>query len=87
VPGLEAKATQLEKAAFGYGVVRERLKRLLNDLRLRELDESHHARDGEIASLRESLAALDELGNEKVKDEAWKQTLSEYPSESAWSAL
>jgi hypothetical protein len=87
VLGLESKATQLEKAGFGYCVVRSRLKRLLNTLQLEDLESSHIARDEEITAFREALSALDEAGVEKVKGDAWKQTLSELPSDSAWSAI
>lgn len=87
VLGLESKATQLEKAAFGHGVIRGRIHALLNDLKLAELDEAHIARSKEIEALRTALVAFDEKAAERVKKECWDQTLRELPSESAWTLV
>jgi len=87
VLGLGTRATQLEKAAFGHGVVRGRIHVLLNDLKMAELDETHIARSREIEALRTALSALDERGSERVKRQCWDQTLREFPSESAWTLV
>lgn len=87
VLGLDGKAIQLDKAAFGHGVIRGRIHALLNDLKMAELDETHIARSKEIEALRTALSALDEPGSERVKERCWDQTLREIPSESAWTLV
>lgn len=88
VIGFEAKATQFERAELGYGLVRARLRDLLRDLKLADLDETHFAREREIAAVRDSLAALDaEPTKRQLSEQCWRQTLEEIPSESAWDNL
>ena len=77
VLGLEAKAVQFEKAAMGHCIVRERILRLLNDLKISDLDESHEARDREVDAFRTALSALDEPAHERVKARARQGTLLE----------
>src|ERR1700735_5672235 len=50
VLGLEDKYAQLEKAALGHTIVKDRLRGLLRDLKLSDLNESFEAREHEIAS-------------------------------------
>lgn len=86
--GWEGKASQLEKAALGYGFVRDRLRHLLNDLKLSELDDTHVARAGEIRALVTALTALDETASSaRLKEICWKQTMDELPSEQAWNLV
>ena len=87
VLGLESKASQFEKAALGHGIVHDRVKRLLSDLKLSEGTRAHEVRDAEIDAFRASLAALDESPSESLRDACWKKTLEEYPSERAWSIV
>ena len=85
--GWERKASQFEKASLGHGIVRERIRSLLIDLKLSALDESHRARQQEIEAVRLSLLALDEPASEKLKEKCWEQTLQEIPSDRAWTLL
>jgi len=86
--GLESQAAQYEKAAMGHAIVRERIKGLLRDLKVREaFDAECEGRLVEIAGFTSVLVALDDNGVAAVKERAWKQTLEEYPSESAWSIV
>lgn len=85
--GWEAKATQFEKAALGHAIVRERTHCLLKDLKLSEVDDTHVARSEETEALRMALAALDEPASKRVKEKCWSQTLSEFPSEAAWTLI
>ena len=85
---LEPKAAQFEKAALGHSIVRDRMKRLIQDLKMSPLEETHVARNDEITALRDALAALDEPpGATRLKEQVWKQVLEEYPSDQAWSIL
>lgn len=85
--GLDIKASQMEKATLGHSILKDRLHRLLSDLKLSDLEESHHARDKEIDAFRSALADLDEAPSEKLREECWKRTLEEYPSERAWTLV
>ena len=86
--GLDAKATQYEKATMGHAIVRERIKCLLGDLKVKQsFDEACEARMREIGSVTSVLMALDDASTATVKEKAWKQTLEEYPSESAWTIV
>ena len=87
VLGLDVRASQMDKAALGHSIVRDRLHRLLSDLKTSSLDESHVARDREIDAFRSALAALDEVPSEKLREECWKRTLEEYPPEKAWTLV
>lgn len=88
VIGFEAKTTQFERAELGYGLVRARLRELLRDLKMAELDETFFAREREIAAIRDSLAALDaEPTKRRLSEQCWEQTLEEIPSENAWANL
>lgn len=53
--GLDAKASQFERAAFGHGLIKDRIKRLLHDLKMKDLNYEHEARDNEIEHIRSSL--------------------------------
>jgi len=85
--GLDAKASQMDRAALGHSILRNRLRILLSDLKLSDLEDSHIGRDQEIQALGSALAALDEAPSEKLRDECWKQTLEDYPSDSAWNIV
>jgi hypothetical protein len=85
--GWETQASQLEKAALGHSILRERIRRLLNDLKLSSLDASHEARDEEIDAVRLALTPLDEPPHERLKEKCWRQTLREFPSEQAWTLV
>ena len=85
---LDSKAALFEKAALGYSIVRDRLKHLIQDLKMSSLDETHIARDVEISALRDALAALDEApGPNRIREQIWNQVMGEYPSDQAWSIL
>lgn len=85
--GWDAKAAQMEKAALGHCIVRERIKRLLSDLKNGDLDPEHIGRDQEIDAFRLAFAALDEPGSPKTLERCWAQALKEYPSDQAWSIV
>ena len=85
--GLDAKASQFERAAFGHGLIKDRIKRLLRDLKMKDLNYEHEARDNEIEHIRSSLNALDEAGSDVIRKRAWEQTLREFPSDSAWNLV
>jgi hypothetical protein len=87
VLGLEIKAIQMEKAALGHSILRDRLHRLLCDLKGSDLEESHLARDKEIDAFGSALAALDEAPSEKLREECWNRTLEEYPPGKAWTLV
>ncbi len=87
VLGWENRAARLEKAALGYSIVRDRIRRLLHDLKLSELDESHLAREMEIEGFRGALAALDEPPSERTRRKCWDRTLEELPSDKAWTLV
>jgi|SRR5579863_2743965 hypothetical protein len=87
VLGLDVKASQMEKAALGHSILRDRLYRLLGDLKVSDLDDSHLARDKEIESFRSALAPLDEPPTEKLREECWNRTLEEFPSDKAWTLV
>ncbi len=84
VLGLGEKAAQMDKAALGHALVKDRVRRLLTDLKLSDLDDSHVARDREIDAIRSALSALDEPPSEKVREACWEKTLAEFPSDKAW---
>jgi hypothetical protein len=85
--GFDSKAIQFDKAAMGHGIVKERLRRLLNSLKLSDLDDSHLVREEEIESFRMALSALDDAGDDDLKEKCWKKTLTELPSEQAWNLV
>jgi hypothetical protein len=87
VLGLGAKASQMEKAALGQSILKDRLRRLLSDLKSSALEESHLARDKEIDAFGTALSALDEAPSEKLAEKCWKRTLEEYPPEKAWTLV
>ncbi|MBA3975389.1 MAG: hypothetical protein C0504_14385 [Candidatus Solibacter sp.] len=84
---LDTKASQLDKAAFGHAIVRDRIHKLLRDLKLSELDDVHLGRKAEIDSLRTTLGALDEPPHSSVINSCWDQVLHEYPSDQAWTVV
>jgi hypothetical protein len=85
--GLDVKASQMEKAALGHSILKDRLHRLLSDLKLSELDDSHLARDREIESVGSALVSLDEPPSERLREKCWKRTLEEFPSDKAWTLV
>jgi len=85
--GLGTKASQLDKAALGHGIVKDGIRRLLKDLKLSELQESHLARNQEIEAFRSALAALDESPSDRMRNRCWEDTMSEMPSKQAWSLV
>ena len=85
--GLDVKASQMEKAALGHSILKDRLHRLLSDLKGSDLEESHLARDNEIEALGSALAALDEAPSERLRQKCWNQTLEEYPPDKAWTLV
>jgi hypothetical protein len=87
VLGFENKIGQMEKAALGHSILKDRLQRLLSDLKGSELKESHLARDREIDAFGSALTSLDEAPSERLREQCWKETLEEYPSDQAWSLV
>jgi hypothetical protein len=87
VLGLDSKASQMEKAALGHSVIKDRVRRLLSDLKVSDLEESHLARDREIDSFRSALTPFDESPSDRVREECWKQTEEELPSDKAWTLV
>lgn len=87
VLGLENKASQLERAALGHAIVKDRLWSLLRDLKLSDIDDTHEARIGEIAAFSDALTALDEEPHESVKRSCWATVERELPAEQAWSII
>ena len=85
--GWEIQIAQMEKAALGHSIIKERIRKLLNDLKLSDLDASHEARDDEIDAVRLALTPLDEPPRERLKEKCWLQTLRELPSEQAWALV
>lgn len=87
VLGLDEKAAQMEKAALGHSILFDRLRRLLSDLKLSDLAESHLAREQELDSVSSALSSLDETPSDKLLAKCWKQALDEFPSEQAWNLV
>ena len=85
--GLDGKASQMEKAALGHSILKERLRRLLGDLKLSDLENSHVAREEEIGAFRSALTSLDESPSDRLREQCWKRTLEEFPSEQAWNLV
>jgi hypothetical protein len=86
--GVGDKAAQMEKAALGHSIVKDRTRRLLTDLKMSpDLTAAHECRDTEIEALRQALAALDEPGNTKTRNRCWDKTLEELPSDQAWNLV
>jgi hypothetical protein len=77
----------MEKAAFGQSILKDRLHRLLSDLKSSPLEESHRARDLEIDAFGSALSALDEAPSERLAEKCWQRTLEEYPPEKAWTLV
>ena len=82
-----SSASQFEKAALGHGIIRDRLRSILNDLKLNDLEDSHLARRTEISSFSSALTALDEPARDSLRESAWKQVMEELPSERAWDLV
>ena len=87
VLGLWDKASQMDKAALGHSIVKERIRQLLVELKLSDLQDSHLGRDQEIDAVRSALAPLDEPPSEKLRETCWEKTLEELPSDKAWSVV
>jgi hypothetical protein len=85
--GWDNKVSQLERAALGHAIATDRIRKLLKDLKLTELTESHEARETEITAFRDSLTALDEAPNDAVRTDCWKAVEKELPAEQAWSII
>lgn len=85
--GWDGDATKAEQAAFGHGLVCERLKRLLGDMKMTEFETDHAARAGEIDALRGSLSGFDNPPDPKSINSSYEQMMAEYPSEKAWDSL
>lgn len=82
---LDSRIVQCAKAVLGYSTVRERLQRLLQDLKMSEMKQSHIARELEIHSFYDALAAISESVEDKaITEPAWTQAQEEFPSEHAW---
>lgn len=84
---LDERASRLEQAALGHGLIRDRLFALLRDLKLAEFDEGHAARIREIDAFCDGLSALNEKPVESVLQRSWQQALREYPAEQAWTII
>jgi hypothetical protein len=84
VLGLWDKASQMDRAALGHSIVKDRIRRLLVELKLSDLQDSHLDRDREIDAVRSALSPLDEPPSEKLREICWEKTLEEFPSEKAW---
>lgn len=87
VLGLEARFSQLERAALGHGIARDRIWSLLRDLKLSDLEESHEAREREIAAFRDVLSALDEEPHDSVRKSCWEEVERELPADKAWTII
>jgi hypothetical protein len=87
VLGFETKGSQMEKAALGHAILKDRLARLLSDLKSSELGESHIARSQEIESFASALAALDEAPAQRLVEKCWERALQEFPSDQAWNIV
>jgi hypothetical protein len=84
---LESKQVCFEKAALGHSVARNRLAELLRDLKLKDLDDTHRARAGEIDAWKLALSALDEPPHKKTREAAWNTMLLELPADKAWDIV
>jgi hypothetical protein len=89
VLGLEDKYSQLQQAGLGYTIVKDRLCGLLRDLKMSELDDSHEAREREIAAFRDALGPLDlnEEPHASLMQSCWEKVERELPAEKAWSII
>jgi hypothetical protein len=87
VLGLESKYSQLERAALGHAIAKDRLWCLLRDLKLSDIDVSHTARESEIGAFRDALTALDEDPHDSVRKACWEQVERELPADKAWTII
>ena len=87
VLGLEEKYSQLERAVLGHSIIKDRIWSLLRDLKLSDIDESHEAREREIAAFRNALSALDEEPHDSVRRACWEEVEHELPANRAWTIV
>ncbi len=87
VLGLEEKYSQLEKAALGHTIVKDRIWCLLRDLKLSDIGDGHEARESEIGAFRDALSALDEEPHNTVRLRCWEEVEREFPAERAWTIV
>lgn len=87
VLGLESKFSQLERAALGHAIAKDRLWSLLRDLKLSDIDDSHEVREKEITAFRDALSALDEEPHDAVRRSCWEEVKRELPAEKAWTII
>lgn len=87
VLGLESLYSQLDKAALGHSIAKDRIWSLLRDLKLSEITDSHEAREGEISAFRDSLCALDEKPHDSVRRSCWEKVQRELPVEKSWEIV
>jgi hypothetical protein len=87
VLGIESKFSQLERAALGHAIAKDRLWSLLRDLKISEIDESHEAREKEIGAFRDALSVLDEEPHDNVRRSCWDEVKRELPAEKAWTII
>lgn len=87
VLGWDSKAASYEKAAFGYRIVRERIRQLLADMKVSDVTAEQIARDAEIAAFRLAFLAVDTPDNKTMIEECWARTLEEMPSDQAWAIV
>ena len=87
VLGLEEKYAQLERAVLGHAILKDRVWCLLRDLKLSEIDDSHEAREREIAAFRDALSALDEEPHDSVRRDCWEEVERELPADRAWTIV
>ena len=87
VLGLEEKYSQLERAALGHAVTKDRIWCLLRDLKLADINDSHEAREGEIDAFRDALSALDEEPHDSVRRACWEEVEHELPADKAWTIV
>ena len=87
VLGLEVKYSRLEQAALCHAIAKDRIWSLLRDLKLSDLDDTHEAREREIAAFRDSLTALDEAPHDSVRRSCWAAVEREIPADKAWTII
>ena len=87
VLGLETKFAQLERAALGHAIAKDRLWCLLRDLKLSEIGDTHEAREREINAFRDALSPLDEAPHESLVRSCWEEVERELPADKAWTII
>lgn len=86
--GWDRKAYAFEKAGFAYKLIHDRVKTLLQDMKLSQLTTDHEARKAEIVAIQNSLSLLEnESPRKDLIESSWARATQEYPSEDAWAAI